>query len=60
MRCKNCGNDVMPKMSGKQIFLTVILCILFFILLGVLYAVICRKTTCPVCKKNIYIKENKK
>jgi hypothetical protein len=58
MKCKSCGNDVTPKMSGKQIVLTVFLCI-FGILLGVLYAVICRKTTCPVCKKNVYIKENK-
>ena len=58
MKCKNCGNDVKPKMSTKQIVGTVFLCFLG-ILLGVLYAVICRKTTCPVCKKNIYIKEEK-
>lgn len=59
MRCKNCGNDIIkPKMSSKQIVLAVFLCI-FFTLIGILYAVVCRKTTCPACKKNIYIKESK-
>lgn len=59
MKCKHCGNDVTPKMSSKQIVLTIVLCIFCVVLVGVVYAVVCRKTTCPVCKKNVYIKENK-
>lgn len=55
MKCKNCGNDVIPKMSTWQIVFTIIFC-LFFVIPGILYAVICRKVTCPVCKNNVYVK----
>lgn len=57
MKCKNCGNDVQPKMSIYQIIFAMFLSICFFVIPGVLYAVICKKVTCPVCKKNIYQKE---
>lgn len=58
MKCKNCGNDVIPKMSGNQMFLTTFL---FFLLLlpGILYLVMCKKVTCPVCGNNIYLDTSK-
>ena len=54
MKCKNCGNDVIPKMSGNQMLLTTFL---FFLVLlpGILYLVMCKKVTCPVCGNNIYL-----
>lgn len=54
MKCKNCGNDVMPKMSDNQILLTIFL---FFLALlpGILYLVMCKKVTCPACGNNIYL-----
>ncbi len=57
MICKNCGNDVQPKMSAGQIIFTIILCI-FFVIPGILYAFICKKVTCPVCENNVYVKIN--
>ena len=55
MICKNCGNDVMTKMSGAQIVLTLFLCI-FGLWPGILYLIMCRKVTCPACGKNVYEK----
>ena len=55
MKCINCGNDVQPRMSKNQILFTIIFCI-FFIIPGIVYAVICQKETCTVCENNVYVK----
>ena len=53
MICKNCGNDVQPKISWRQIIVMLIL-FLIGLLPGILYAVFCKKATCPACGKNVY------
>ena len=53
MKCKNCGNDVQPKMSGGQILLALFLCC-FGLWPGILYIVMCKKVTCPACGCNMY------
>lgn len=52
MICKNCGNDVEPIISLRQ---TIVMLFLFVIglLPGVLYAIFCKKATCPVCDHDI-------
>ena len=55
MICKNCGKDVQPRMSQKQLLITIVLLILA-IIPGVVYLILCNKTTCPVCGKDGYNK----
>ena len=56
MICKNCGNDVIPKMSPVQILIGVVL-VFFFVIPAILYFVFCNKKTCPNCGRNVYRKE---
>ena len=56
MICKNCGNDVIPKMSPVQILIGVVL-VFFFGIPAILYFVFCNKKTCPNCGRNVYRKE---
>jgi hypothetical protein len=53
IKCKNCKNDVIPKISGWQIA-GVVLLFLFFCLPGILYLAYCYKKKCPICKNSIY------
>ena len=57
MICKNCGNDVQPRMSQEQLLITIVL-LIFAIIPGVIYLILCNKTTCPVCGKDIYNKSS--
>lgn len=57
MICKNYGKDVQPRMSQIQLLITILLLILS-IILGVVYLILCNKTTCPVCGKNVYNKSS--
>lgn len=57
MICKNCGKDVQPRMSQKQLLITIVLLILA-VFPGVIYLILCNKTTCPVCGKDVYNKSS--
>ena len=56
MICKNCGNDVQPRMSPVQILIGAVL-VFFFVIPAILYFVFCNKKTCPNCGTNVYRKE---
>ena len=56
MICKNCGNDVQPRMSPVQILIGAVL-VFFFVIPAILYFVFCNKKTCPNCGRNVYRKE---
>ena len=56
MICKNCGNDVQPRMSPIQILIGAVL-VFFFVIPAILYFVFCNKKTCPNCGRNVYRKE---
>lgn len=57
MICKNCGKDVQPRMSNRQLLITILL-LIFAIIPGVIYLILCNKTTCPVCGKDVYNKSS--
>ena len=57
MICKNCGKDVQPRMSQKQLLITIVLLILA-VFPGVIYLILYNKTTCPVCGKDVYNKSS--
>ena len=57
MICKNCGHEVQPRMSSRQLLITIVLLFLG-IIPGVVYLVLCNKTTCPVCGKDVYNKSS--
>ena len=57
MICKNCGKNVQPRMSQKQLLITIVL-LIFAIIPGVIYLILCNKTTCPVCGKDVYNKSS--
>ena len=57
MICKNCGKNVQPWMSQKQLLITIVL-LIFAIIPGVIYLILCNKTTCPVCGKDVYNKSS--
>ncbi len=57
MICKNCGNDVQPRMSQEQLLIFIVL-LIFAVIPGVAYFFLCNKTTCPICGKDIYNKSS--
>ena len=56
MICKNCGNDVQPRMSPVQILIGAVL-VFFFVIPAILYFVFFFYLTCPNCGRNVYRKE---
>ena len=44
-------------MSNRQLLITILI-LIFAIIPGVIYLILCNKTTCPVCGKDVYNKSS--